>query len=153
MVQTRRGGQSPRCSARADTATAAAAVRERDGSLILKYISYLIIYGLLQQQICLASMLCQAADARKYHHLQIVECEIWMALYVAASSICVLYFFFPNKIRVVSKYSGKYQMFGICSPLKASVLFLKHSVSLNIFMSYSYTQKEKSWSGMWGTGI
>lgn len=33
--------------------------------------------------------------------------------------------FFPDKIRVVSKYSGQYQMFGICSPLKASVPFLK----------------------------
>jgi len=66
----------------------------------------------------------------------------WL-LYVAASSICVLYFFFPNKVRVVSKYSGKYQMFGICSPLKASVRFLKHSVSLNIFVSYSCTPKEE----------
>lgn len=67
--------------------------------------------------------------------------------------LCIV-FFFPNKIRVVSKYSGKYRMFGICSPVKASVLFLKHSVSLNVFLSYSCTPKEKkSWSGRWGTDI
>lgn len=40
-MHRRAGVANPRAAAaRADTATAAAAVRERDGSVILKYISY-----------------------------------------------------------------------------------------------------------------